>query len=111
MQAQTNVKNTVYKYLSPRVNEGNYKGLQSDLAEADGASTGLMDSEQFIRALSKNHMKLGQTEVSTLISKLKNEMDQINYKEFLKFSYLCHLFSNHMKLEEAMREADKENGD
>lgn len=38
-------------------------------------------------------------------------MDQINYKEFLKYSYLCHLFFNHLKLEEAMREADQENGD
>ena len=32
----------------------------------------------------------------------------VNYKDFLKFSYLTHLFINHCMLEHAMNEKDSE---
>lgn len=66
-----------------------------------------MDSEKFVRCLSKNHMKIGVQEQLSLVSKLKNEMDQINYQDFLKYSFLCHLFFNHLMLEDSLREADQ----
>ena len=67
-----------------------------------------MDPEAFVRCLSKNHMKIGQTEQAKMIEKLKDQSGQVNYKDFLKFSYLADLFKNQSRLEYAMKEADKD---
>ena len=69
------MKQVVYTYLSKRVNQNNYQGLQSDLSSADPDNSGMMDSEKFVRCLSKNHMKIGEKERERLMSKLQNEMD------------------------------------
>lgn len=100
------MKQVIYNYLSKRINHKNYYGLQTDLSSEDPDNSGMMDSEKFVRCLSKNHMKFGDHEREGLVTKLQNEMNQVNYQDFLKYSFLCHLFFNHMMLEDAMREAD-----
>ena len=44
-------------------------------------------------------MKCTEREVMTLISELdKQNSGQVNYREFLKFSYLCQMYIFHFKL-------------
>lgn len=101
-----NPKQTVFNYLARAVNENNFEGLTHDLNELDDGS-GVMDSEMFVRCLSKNHMKIGPAQLETLLKTLQEEKTgSVNYKDFLKFSYLTHLFRNHCMLEHAMRDAD-----
>lgn len=97
----------MFNYLSSRVNHNNFEVLTNDLNEMDDARNGVLDGEMFIRCLSKNAMKMGPAEQEKLIETLKEEgSDEVNYQDFLKFSYLTHLFMNHCLLEHAMRDKD-----
>ena len=93
------------------MNYSNYNGLMEDLQSGDSGDTGVLDSESFVRCLSKNHMKIGENEKAKLIENLKSDHASVNYKDFLKYSYLAHLYLNHTKLEYAMRESDTEGKD
>jgi len=39
----------------------------------------------------------------------KEKLNSVNYKDFLKYSYLCHMYINYSKLEYEMKQLDKEN--
>ena len=81
-----------------------------ELAKQDVDGKGELPSEAFIRCLSKKHMKIGPTEMDKLCENLKTEGDMVSYKDFLKYSYLCHLYLNQTELEYAMREVDNNSG-
>jgi hypothetical protein len=55
-------------------------------------------------------MKIGPNEMENLIGNLKTESDTVNYKDFMKYAYLCHLYLKHTELEYAMREVDNSTG-
>lgn len=110
MKEGSNPKQEVYNYLSQQVNVGNYEGLTKDLFDADGDGSGMMDSEQFVRCLSKNHMKLGPAQLNKLLEKLSDSGQaelKVDYRNFLKYSYLAHLFINHVLLATNMRDTDQ----
>ena len=57
-------------------------------------------------------MKLTDRDVESLIKEMEKSdasgQGQVNYKDFLKFSYLCLMYLNHFDLEFQLRELDKE---
>ena len=62
-----------------------------------------------MRCLSQSDMKVSDREVELLIKELEQDKSgQINYKDFLKYSYLCHMYLNHFKLEMVLNDLDKE---
>jgi hypothetical protein len=45
-------------------------------------------------------MKVTDREVEMLVQQMeKDKMNMVNYKDFLKYSYLCKMYFNHLKLE------------
>mmetsp|Transcript_4165 Transcript_4165/g.6196 ORF Transcript_4165/g.6196 Transcript_4165/m.6196 type:complete len:141 (+) Transcript_4165:1028-1450(+) len=75
----------------------------------DKDQKGTLDPEPFLRCLSKTHMKIGEHEMTTVMSQLSAEGEKpVNYMDFLKYSYLCHMYLNHYKLEMALKELDKD---
>ena len=110
MWDQGKVKTAVINYLSLRVNPMNIKGLQETLKQQDASGTGELPSDQFIRCLSKCQMKFMDDEVENLIDTIvnKEKINQVNYIDFLKFSYLFQLYKNHMQLENDLKELDAE---
>ena len=53
-------------------------------------------------------MKCTESEVSQLVKELdKTGSGQVNYKEFLKFSYMCQMFIYHFKLESILTSLDE----
>lgn len=77
-------------YLSERVNPDNIRGLQEALYTIDENKVGELPSDAFIKCLSQSQMKFMPNEVDRLIQTMVNDekMSTINYKDFLKFSYL-----------------------
>lgn len=60
------------------------------MAEKDPTNTGYIANSDFIRCLSGSLMKVTENEVGKLIEELdKGKTGQVNYHEFLKYSYLC----------------------
>lgn len=54
-------------------------------------------------------MKVSDREVEILVKELDNTgAGHINYKDFLKYTYLCHMYLNHYKLELILNDLDKE---
>jgi Ca2+-binding EF-hand superfamily protein len=54
-------------------------------------------------------MKVTDREVEKLIEQLDQEnQGKINYKDFLKFSYLAQLYLNHLKLEMMLTQMDSD---
>jgi Ca2+-binding EF-hand superfamily protein len=52
-------------------------------------------------------MKLTDREVQALVEQLDQEnQGRVNYKDFLKFSYLSQLYLNHYKLEIMLNDLD-----
>ena len=52
-------------------------------------------------------MKISDREVDILMAELdQDKTGSINYKEFLKYSYLCHMYLNHYRLELILKELD-----
>ena len=76
------------------------KGLQEALSKKDNSNTGVLSSEEFIRCLSESEMKFAKDEVDRLIKEIteKENYSNVNYKEFLKHSYLYQLYKNHAQL-------------
>lgn len=88
----------------------NVNALQDALTLMDKDGSGCLPSDQFVRCLSQTHMKLSDREVQVLLEKMdKEKLNTVNYKDFLKFSYLCHMYINYSKLEYEMKQLDKEN--
>lgn len=55
-------------------------------------------------------MKVTDNEVQLLIQELdKEQQGMINYKEFLKYSYLSHMFIMQIALEGELNQADSDN--
>ena len=53
-------------------------------------------------------MKCTEREVSELVKELdKQNTGQVNYNEFLKFSYMCQMFIYHFKLESLLTSRDQ----
>ena len=54
-------------------------------------------------------MKVSDREVEVLVKELdENSQGSINYREFLKYAYLCHMYLSHFKLECVLNELDIE---
>ena len=54
-------------------------------------------------------MKVSEREVELLFKELDDSNSgQINYKDFLKYTYLCHMYLNHYKLEIILNDLDVE---
>ena len=83
--------------------------MSSALHEKDQTNSGQVLHDDFIRCLSRSNMKCTEREVQILVSELDVEKTgNVNYSEFLKFSYLSQMFIYHFKLELMLREMDKE---
>ena len=55
-------------------------------------------------------MKVTDSEVQELIKELDRENSgRVNYQEFLKFSYLCQMFLQHLNLEHLLFSLDEGN--
>lgn len=55
-------------------------------------------------------MKCTAGEVAELVKELdKGNSGQVNYQEFLKFSYMCQMYIYHFKLESMLNSFDQEN--
>lgn len=55
-------------------------------------------------------MKVTDREVQKLVEQLDQEnQGKVNYKDFLKYSYLSQLYLNHFKLEMMLHELDTDN--
>lgn len=66
-----------------------------------------MDNDSFKRCLSQSHMKVTENEVEKLLEELDpNKAGKVNYKEFLKYSYLCQMFIKHLTLEYMLTQQD-----
>jgi Ca2+-binding EF-hand superfamily protein len=62
-----------------------------------------------MRCLSKAYMKVSDREVEILVKELdQSGAGHINYKDFLKYTYLCHMYLNHFKLEMILNDLDIE---
>ena len=54
-------------------------------------------------------MKCTEGEVATLVQELdKENTGNVNYKEFLKFSYMCQMYIYHFKLENMLAALDQD---
>ena len=97
-------------YLSDKVNPLNIKELQESLSEVDGGKNGELESDKFIRCLSKCQMKFTDGEVDRLIDEIikKEKQPTVNYRDFLKYSYLFQLFKNHLQLQLDLNKLDTE---
>jgi|TARA_B110000285_G_C15083410_1_gene594798 Ca2+-binding EF-hand superfamily protein len=59
----------------------------------------LLANDDFRRCISKAEMKVEDRELNTLIEELDSEKKgQINYQEFLKYSYLSAMYLQHGRL-------------
>lgn len=109
MHSAGKVKNAVIFYLSLKVNPLNVKGLQDALSQVDASGKGELDSDTFIRCLSKCEMKFNTGQVDELIGMIKSEgKATVNYKDFLKYSCLFKLFKHLLELEADLKKLDKE---
>ncbi len=55
-------------------------------------------------------MKVTDREVEVLVEQMeKDKLNMVNYKDFLKYSYLCKMYFNHMKLEIELKQLDSTN--
>jgi Ca2+-binding EF-hand superfamily protein len=97
---QAEVKNAALQYFSKKITPNNFKELQNALNEKDSEGKGLVNSDDFIRCLSRSQMKCTEREVMQLVEELdKAKTGEVNYNEFLKFSYMCQMYIYHFKLE------------
>lgn len=54
-------------------------------------------------------MKVTDSEVRELVTELDREnTGQVNYVDFLKYSYLCQMFISHLELEHILTSLDEE---
>lgn len=71
--------------------------------QQDQSDSGTLPSADFVRCLSASDMKLTDRDVETLIKEMEKSdttgKGQVNYKDFLKYSYLCLMYLNHFDLE------------
>lgn len=80
------------------------------LQEKDESGSGFLTNEDFKRCLSNSMMKVTENEVEVLLSELDAEKTgQVNYQEFLKYSYLCNLYIQHLNLEYQLSALDEDN--
>lgn len=90
---QSQVKNAALQYFSKKVTPNNFGALQGLLREKDVHGTGYLKNDDFVRCLSTSQMKVTESEVQTLVQELdKDGMGQVNYQDFLKYSYLCQMY-------------------
>ena len=87
---KTQFKNATLQYFTKKVNGNNFPALKELLGSEDSANSGFLDSDSFRRCLSLSHMKVTDNEVESLLKELDPQNSgQVNYRDFLKFSYLC----------------------
>jgi len=68
-----------------------------------------MVNNTFLRCLSKQYVRLTEREQDEILKALDaSNQGSVNYMDFLKYSYLCHLYINHYKLEMLLQKVDKE---
>mmetsp|Transcript_4166 Transcript_4166/g.6200 ORF Transcript_4166/g.6200 Transcript_4166/m.6200 type:complete len:133 (+) Transcript_4166:1039-1437(+) len=68
-----------------------------------------MVNNTFLRCLSKQYVRLTEREQDEILKALDaSNQGSVNYMDFLKYSYLCHMYLNHYKLEMALKELDKD---
>ena len=105
----TKAKEATLNYLTTQIIPRNFKNLEVELKQKDASSTGLMTNDEFVRCLSSANMKSTEKQVEKLITDLDQEnQGKVNYKDFLKFSYLCHMYKNHYELELMLNQLDKD---
>jgi Ca2+-binding EF-hand superfamily protein len=91
------------------VTPNNIEGLQKMLTEVDKDQSGFLSNDAFVRCLSQSQMKVTDREVAKLIEELDAaHTGKINYRDFLKYSYLCTIYLKHFNLEIMLNELDKE---
>lgn len=82
------------------------------MTQFDAAGSGTLPSADFVRCLSASDMKLTDRDVDTLIKEMEKSdasgEGKVNYKDFLKYSYLCLMYLNHFDLELQLKELDSE---
>lgn len=105
---QAQIKNAALQYLSKKITPNNFGELTSAFNEKDTNGSGFVKHDDFIRCLSKSNMKCSVREVQELVSELDNDnTGQVNYEEFLKYSYLCQMYIYHYQLELMLFEIDQ----
>jgi Ca2+-binding EF-hand superfamily protein len=79
------------------------------LADNDKDQSGFLPNDAFVKCLSQAQMKVTDREVAKLIEELdQTATGKVNYKDFLKYSYLCTMYLKHFSLEIMLIELDKE---
>lgn len=73
----------------------------------DSEKKGLVNHSDFIRCLSRSNMKCTEREVMKLVEELdKEQTGNVNYANFLKYSYLSQMYIYHFKLESLLVQSD-----
>ena len=68
-----------------------------------------MKNEDFMRCLSQSQMKVTESDVASLVAELDSDKTgQVNYQDFLKYSYLCQMFISHFELQNLLTSMDDE---
>lgn len=100
----TEIKNAALNYFTQKITPNNFGELQEALFEKDESKTGHLKHDDFIRCLSRSKMKCTEREVEKLVSELDtSNTGQVNYREFLKYSYMCSMYINHFKLQNLLQ--------